>query len=79
MVTWGSSVETSALVTEGEGNNGVEDTQVKSASIESSSVHEALVTSSYPQGGEHGRRHFLYRRYAQLMETCKAYDMARVF
>lgn len=48
MVTLGRSVETFALVTEAEGNNEVKDTREKSSGIESSSVHEAVMTSSYP-------------------------------
>lgn len=39
-------METFALVTEAEGDDRVEDTQVKRAGIESGSFHEAVVTRS---------------------------------
>lgn len=62
-------METFALVTEVEGDNGVKDPQIKSAGIESSSVCEAVVTT--PQGCEHVRGHFLYRRCAQLRRPAR--------
>lgn len=79
MVTLGSSVETFASLTEAEGSHRVKDTQEKCSGIGSSSVHEVVVTSSYPQVCEHLRSTFLYTRDTQLKEACRTYATARVF